>query len=120
MHQFKELIVWQKGRRLVKDIYVVTKNFPKEEIYGITSQIRRSAVSVPANIAEGCGRNSNPDLNRFLDIANGSAFELETLLILSSDLEFISDKEFLNLDSQVQEIQKMIYSFKQSLLKARS
>ena len=120
MHQFKELKVWQKGRLLVKDVYLQTKDFPKDETYGITSQIRRSAVSIPANIAEGYGRNSNPDLNRFLDIANGSAFELETLLILSSDLEFLSDNEFLLLDSQVQEIQKMIYSLKQTLLKSRN
>jgi len=119
MHQFKELNVWQKGRKLVKDIYLSTKKFPQEELYGITSQIRRSAVSIPANIAEGCGRNSNPDLNRFLDIANGSAFELETLLILSSDLGFIPESEFLKLDSQLQEIQKMIYNFKQSLQKSQ-
>ena len=118
MHQFKELKVWQKGRYLVKNIYLTTDNFPKEEIFGMTSQIRRSAVSIPTNIAEGCGRDSNPELNRFLDISNGSAFELETLLILSSDLEFISDKEFLKLNGQVQEIQKMIYSFKQTLLKS--
>lgn len=119
MHQFKELKVWQKGRRLVKDIYQVTKKFPHDELYGITSQIRRSAVSIPTNIAEGCGRNSNPDLNRFLDIANGSAFELETLLILSGDLEYISDSELLELDSELQEIQKMIYNFKQSLQKSQ-
>ncbi len=117
MHRFKELKVWQKGRYLVKDIYLTTKKFPDEELYGITSQIRRSAVSIPANIAEGCGRNTNPDLNRFLDISNGSAFELETLMILSSDLDFITDEEFLRIDSQIQEIQKMIYSFKQTLIK---
>lgn len=115
MHRFKDLKVWQKGRFLVKNIYFITKNFPDEELYGLTSQIRRSAVSIPANIAEGCGRNTNPDLNRFLDISNGSAFELETLMILSSDLDFITDEEFLKIDSQIQEIQKMIYSFKQTL-----
>ncbi|HKK81493.1 MAG TPA: four helix bundle protein [Prolixibacteraceae bacterium] len=117
MHRFKELKVWQKGRFLVKDIYLTTNKFPNEELYGITSQIRRSAVSIPANIAEGCGRNSNPDLNRFLDISNGSAFELETLMILSSDLDFIADEDFLKIDSQIQEIQKMIYRFKQTLIK---
>lgn len=119
MHQFKELKVWQKGKNLVKDIYLATKDFPKDEIYGITSQIRRSAVSIPANIAEGCGRNTNPDLSRFFDIANGSAFELETLLILSGDLGFISDVELIELDSKLQEIQKMIYNFKQSLQKSQ-
>lgn len=115
MHKFKELKVWQKGRQLVKEAYLASKIFPKEETYGITSQVRRCVVSIPANIAEGCGRNSNADFNRFLDIANGSAFELETLLILCSDLEFLSESEFLKLDSQLQEIQKMIYNFKKSL-----
>jgi four helix bundle protein len=119
MHKFKELKVWQKGRILVKEVYLVTKKFPSEEIYGITSQIRRSVVSIPTNIAEGCGRNSDNELNRFLDIANGSAFELETLFILSNDLEYINDLEFLQIESELQEIQKMIYSFKQTLLKSK-
>ncbi|HPR32489.1 MAG TPA: four helix bundle protein [Prolixibacteraceae bacterium] len=106
MHKFKELKVWQRGRHLVKDIYLHTNNFPKDEIYGITSQIRRSVVSIPTNIAEGCGRNSNAELCRSLDIANGSAFELETLLIVSCDLKILSDEVFLFLNSQLQEIQK--------------
>ncbi len=114
MHKFKELIVWQKSRKLVKDVYKTTHNFPKEELFGLTSQIRRSAVSIPTNIAEGCGRSTNKDLCRFLNISNGSAFELETLLILGADLEFISEKQFNILDEKIQEIQKVIYSFKKS------
>ena len=101
MHQFKELKVWQKGRVLVKDIYNATHKFPKDEIFGLTSQMRRAAISISANIAEGCGRNSDKELSRFLDIANGSAFELETLVILSLDLEFFSQDEFENFDAKL-------------------
>ncbi|HKL32689.1 MAG TPA: four helix bundle protein [Tangfeifania sp.] len=114
MHRFKELKVWQKGRELVKDIYKTTHNFPKDELFGITSQMRRSAISIPANIAEGCGRNTGNDLNRFLDIANGSSFELETLVILCLDLDFISQNEFEFFDAKLNEIQRMIYGFKKS------
>jgi len=114
MHRFKELKVWQKGRELVKDIYKTTHNFPEDELFGITSQMRRSAISIPANIAEGCGRNTGNDLNRFLDIANGSSFELETLVILCLDLDFISQNEFEFFDAKLNEIQRMIYGFKKS------
>ena len=120
MHQFKELKVWQKGRELVKEIYKSTHKFPQDELFGITSQMRRSAVSIPTNIAEGCSRNSDNELNRFLDIANGSAFELETLVILSFDLEFYSQEEFEFFDSKLNEIQKMIFGLKQSLLKSHN
>jgi four helix bundle protein len=69
MHNFRQLKVWQKSRLLVKEIYIVTKGFPKEELFGLTSQIRRAVVSIPSNIAEGCGRNTNKDTKRFVDIA---------------------------------------------------
>lgn len=115
MHQFKELKVWQKGRVLVKMIYKATDNFPKDELFGISSQMRRAAVSIPTNIAEGYGRNSDKELSRFLDIANGSAFELETLMILSLDLEFFTQDEFDNFDEKLNEIQKMIFGLRQSL-----
>ena len=118
MHQFKELKVWQKGRELVKDIYKSTYHFPNDELFGITSQMRRSAISIPANIAEGCGRNSDNELSRFLDIANGSAFELETLVILSFDLEFYSKDDFEYFDNKLNEIQRMIFGLKQSLIKS--
>ena len=115
MHQFKELKVWQKGRVLVKEIYQATHTFPKDELFGIVSQMRRAAVSIPTNIAEGCGRNSDKELCRFLDIANGSAFELETLMILSLDLEYLSQHKFEEFDAKLNEVQKMIFGLKQSL-----
>ena len=86
MHKFKDFIFWQKGRVLVKEVYQLTKFLPDNEKYGLTSQINRAVVSIPANIAEGSGRKTNLDFCRFLDIANGSSFELETLLILCVDL----------------------------------
>ena len=95
MHKFKDLTVWEKSQQLVKAIYESTSSFPKEEIFGLTAQIRRSAVSIPANIAEGCGRKTDKELCRFLDIANGSAFELETLIILSTDLNYLEESQFI-------------------------
>lgn len=114
MHNFKELVAWQKSRSFVKEIYTVTQNFPKDELFGLTSQIRRCVISVPTNIAEGCGRSTDKELCRFLDIANGSAFELESLLILCADLEFISSDKFTLFNDKLQEVQKLIYSFKKS------
>jgi len=114
MHNFRELKVWEKARFFHRDIYKVTKRFPKEDLFGLTSQIRRSAVSVPSNIAEGCGRNSDKDLCRFLDIANGSAFELETQLILAYDVDLISEEEMAQFELRVKEIQKMLFSFRSS------
>ncbi|MCK5029691.1 MAG: four helix bundle protein [Bacteroidales bacterium] len=112
MHNFKELIVWQKARKLVKKVYLVVKNFPEEEKYGMISQIKRASISIPANIAEGAGRRTNNDFGRFLDIATGSSFELETLIILSLDLDFIEESDYNNLIEDIEEIQKMIYSLK--------
>lgn len=117
MHNFKELKVWQNSKNLVIDIYKDTENFPKTEIFGLTNQIRRASVSVPSNIAEGCGRNSNKDLKRFLDIANGSSFELETQLIIANELKFLNDSSFNTLIKKIDEVQKMIYGFKNSLAK---
>lgn len=117
MHNFKELKVWQNSKNLVIDIYKDTENFPKTEIFGLTNQIRRASVSVPSNIAEGCGRNSNKDLTRFLDIANGSSFELETQLIIANELKFLNDSSFNTLIKKIDEVQKMIYGFKNSLAK---
>lgn len=120
MHQFKELKVWQKGRELVTDTCKATQKFPKDELFGLTSQMRRAAVSIPANIAEGCGRNSDKELNRYLDIANGSAFELETQVILCLDLEFFTQQVFENFDAKLNEIQKMIFGLKQSIRNSNS
>ncbi|KAB2845824.1 MAG: four helix bundle protein [Melioribacteraceae bacterium] len=109
MHNYKELLVWQKARVLVKDIYEITKQFPSSEKYGLISQIQRAAVSIPSNIAEGCGKNSEKELIRYLEIANSSTFELETQIILSNDLEFIKQKDFEVLQNKITEIQKMIF-----------
>ena len=118
MHNFKELIVWQKARKLVKEIYLILKSFPEDEKYGIISQIRRASISIPANIAEGAGRNTDNDFGRFLDIANGSSFELETLIILSFDLEYLLKSDFENIINKIEEIQKMIYSLRNKMKKS--
>ena len=89
MKNFRELKVWEKAHLLTIDIYRITATFPKEEMYGLTSQIRRASSSIPANIAEGCGRGSDNDFRRFLQIAMGSASELEYHLLLAHDLERI-------------------------------
>ena len=85
--------IWQKARAQVKAVYTISRKLPKEELYGLTSQIRRAAVSVPANIAEGAGRGTDRDFCHFLDIARGSLFELDTLLILAHDLEYVSEED---------------------------
>lgn len=112
MHNFKELFVWEKARKLVSDIYNLTRQFPKDEQFGLSAQMRRASVSIPSNIAEGSGKGSNKDFVRFLNIANGSAFELETQLYLVFDQSFISEETLdLQIDN-IQEIQKMLYQLK--------
>lgn len=116
-HNFRELKVWKKARSLVREIYLATQIFPKEEVYGLTNQIRRCAVSIPSNIAEGCGRNSDNQLSHFLDIAHGSSCELETQLILANDLAYIAESKLIELIAKVHEIQKMTLAFKNVLHK---
>ena len=115
MKDFKNLKVWQKGIKLVVDVYKTSKNFPREEVYGLTSQMRRSAISIPSNIAEGSGRSSDKELHRFLDISLGSSFELETQIIIARELEFLSREDFSDLTKKVQEEQKMITGLQKSL-----
>lgn len=115
IHNFRDLKVWQKAIYLVKNIYLETANFPKSETYGIISQIQRAAVSIPANISEGCGRDSDKELSRFLDIALGSAFELFTLITLSVELNFVDKQKAESILQEISEIQKMIYGLKQKL-----
>ena len=115
IHNFRELKVWQKSIYMVKNIYLTTANFPKSETYGIIAQIQRAAVSIPANISEGCGRNSDKELSRFLDIALGSAFELFTLITLSVELDYVTKDSAESLLQEISEIQKMIYRLKQKL-----
>ena len=97
MSNYKELQVWRKAHAMTLDIYRVTARFPKEELYGLTSQMRRSAASVGANIAEGCGRRSDGEMCRFLQIARGSASEIEYHILLASDLHFLKKDEFQRL-----------------------
>ncbi len=115
MNSFKDLKVWQKSFMLVKDVYLKTKGFPKEEQYGLTQQIRRASVSIPSNIAEGAGRGSSKQFEYFLSIALGSSFELETQLLLSKELRYITEDELLNLSENLIEIQKMIRGLQKSL-----
>ncbi len=115
MRDFKELKVWQKSHRLTLTVYKATATFPREEMYGLTSQIRRSSVSVAANIAEGCGRNGETELARFFQIAIGSASELEYHLLLSHDLELLQPPDYVQLADEVSEIKRMLTSFIQKL-----
>lgn len=108
MSTHKNLIVWQKSLLLVKEIYAKTQDFPKDELFGLISQIRRSAVSIPSNIAEGYGRESKKECLRFLYIALGSASELETQLIISKELDYINSNNYLLLESLLNEIIKML------------
>ncbi len=109
MHNYKELKVWQRSMDLAHRIYTISKLLPKEEMYGLQSQIRRSAVSVPSKIAEGCGRNSDKQLLQFLQIAQGSLSELETQLILLDRTLNIKIEE--EIKDEILEIQKMLRSF---------
>ncbi len=111
MHNYKELTVWQRSVEIAISVYKVTQNYPKHELYGLTSQIRRCAVSISSNIAEGTGRNSDNDFSRFLNISYGSSFELETQLIISKELNYLDDSSFNKLHDDLTEIQKMLYSF---------
>lgn len=111
MRNFLDLSIWLKSHSFTLKIYSTTKNFPREEMFGLISQMRRSSSSIPTNIAEGCGRNSNPDFKRFLVIASGSSSELEYQLILCRDLNYISEFTFKELQNDLIEIRKMIYAF---------
>jgi four helix bundle protein len=104
---FKDLIVWQKSYELVKQVYGITKHFPKDEIYSLSQQIRRSALSVPSNIAEGYGRQFNKEYRQFLSIAYGSLCELETQYLLSVDLQFVQKNEVI--ENLMREVGSMLY-----------
>lgn len=108
---YNELDVWKKTRELVKEVYLVSRGFPNEEIYGLTNQLRRCAVSVPSNIAEGCGRQHKNDSIQFFTISRGSIFELETQLYLCFDLEYIDINIFENLMSKMNDCKKLINGF---------
>jgi four helix bundle protein len=108
MESFKDLIIWQKGMELVSDIYALTKSFPKEELYGLTSQIRRAAISIPTNIAEGWGRGTTKNYIQFLEIARGSLYELNTLIIISYNLNYIIQENCGTIEAKINEIGRML------------
>ena len=115
MKDFRELKVWEKAHQLVIDFYAESQSFPREEIYGLTSQLRRSALSVPSNIAEGCGRDGDADLARFLQIAMGSASEMEYQLLLAHDLGYLRQESHDRLSERIREIKRMLASFLHTL-----
>lgn len=115
MNKLNELKIWNKAIDLTVDVYKATSSFPSDERFGLTSQSRRAAVSIPSNIAEGAGRNSMKEFNNFLGIANGSSYELQTQLVIANKLEML-DIDLLNpLLTQIDELQKMTYGFQQML-----
>jgi len=115
MHRFKELEIWKRSRLFCSEIYKITAGFSESEKFGLTNQLRRASVSLPSNIAEGSSRQSNKDFSRFLEITLGSAYEMETQLLIAFDLKFISEKELETINNELQEIVKMISKFKSNL-----
>ncbi|MFC7346801.1 four helix bundle protein [Chryseobacterium zhengzhouense] len=115
MANFKELLVWQKSISFVTEIYQLTNVFPKDEMYGLTSQIRRASISIPSNIAEGNSRRSVADYLQFLKIARGSSAEVETQLIIAKNLKFLSEENYLKLNQDITEISKMLNGLINSL-----
>ncbi|HKD79242.1 MAG TPA: four helix bundle protein [Candidatus Angelobacter sp.] len=115
MRNYRDLQVWTKAHYLTLELYRISQLFPREEMYGITNQLRRAAVSIGANLAEGCGRRSSSELARFVRIAMGSASELDYHLLLSRDLGFMAANEFTLASSALTEIRKMLTSFLNSV-----
>jgi four helix bundle protein len=119
MKNFRDLKVWEKAHHTTLTTYKTTAHYPKDELYGLTSQTRRASVSVPANIAEGCGRGSDADFARFLQNSMGSASELEYLFLLAHDLGYLTESDYKGLNSQVVEVKRMLASFIQTLKAGR-
>jgi len=116
MHQYKKLKIWQKAVMLSVNVYELTKSFPGDEKFGLTQQIRRSAVSIPSNIAEGAGRLTDKEFKYFMRVAYGSACELETQLLIADKLDYLNKKDYLILSEDIFEVQKMTYKFYESLM----
>lgn len=108
LNSYKNLIVWQKSIELVKEVYILTKNFPKSEIFGLVSQMRRSAVSIPSNIAEGFNRRHRKEFSQFISIAFGSGAELETQILLAKSLGFLKEENFKKCEQLLEEVMKML------------
>ncbi|TDK50131.1 four helix bundle protein [Algoriphagus formosus] len=115
MHRYKELKVWQKAIDLAVEVYRITEKLPAEERFGLISQINRCAISIPSNIAEGAGRNTNKDFNHFLGISLGSSFELDTQMIISNRLGYVNNADFEEIEKELEYIQNMIVKLKQNL-----
>jgi len=115
MHNFRNLNIWIKSVELVTEIYRVTEKLPKQERYGLISQMEHAAVSIPANIAEGSAKSSNKDFARFLEMSLGSCYELETELLVSKNLKYISEEIYIQFQKEIIDLQKMIVKFKGSL-----
>jgi four helix bundle protein len=111
MRDFRNLVVWQKSHELTRVIYRATENFPKHEVFGLTSQVRRAAASVPTNLAEGCGRWGDGDMGRFIQIAMGSASEVDYLLLLARDLDYLATGQYESLSRELDEIRRMLTVF---------
>ena len=111
MKSYKDLDVWKEARKLVNMVYIITTNFPNEEIYGMTNQLRRAAISIPSNVAEGCGRQTSKDTIHFLHISRGSLYELETQIYLSSDLKYINQEKLKPILGQIETCKKLINGF---------
>ena len=117
IHNFKELKVWQKAMDVAAQAYILTASYPKEEKYGLISQIQRAAVSVPSNLAEGCGRVSVKELQHFVSIAMGSSYELETQMILACRFGYIFERSLKKFELELLPVQKMLFGFYNSLEK---
>ncbi|KAA5547784.1 four helix bundle protein [Adhaeribacter rhizoryzae] len=120
MQNYKSLKVWQDAYQLTLHVYQKSKSFPKEEIYGLTSQIRRACISIPNNIAEGCGRNTNLDFAHFLQISLGSTNEVDYLNLLAKDLGYLSFEEYLELDEQLNKIRAKLINLIQQVRKNKN
>ena len=114
-HSYKDLIVWQRSKNLAVDVYRITEKYPKNEMYGLISQLRRASVSVVSNIAEGQGRITKGEFQQFLGHARGSLLELETQLAISVDLNYISTEEFSRMESHISEVRRMLNALLESL-----
>ena len=115
MSDYKKLRVWKYAHKLALEIYQITKAFPEEEKYGLVSQIRRAVSSIPTNIVEGCGQLDNSTLVRFLGIARGSAFELEYLILLSKDLDYLKKEEYSEVNEKIEQLIGMVTNLIKSL-----
>jgi four helix bundle protein len=116
MRPFRELIVWQKAHRLTLDVYAATKAFPQSELYGLTTQIRRASASIAANIAEGSARSGPAEFRQFLNVALGSATELEYHLLLAHDLGYLNPEPYAIIDGELTEVKKMLVSLRRSVI----